>query len=109
MELVVFVVADFLAGIAVFCLLGALYGLVHRPAIYFPPLLGVKMAAAAVLGLVLFGIGGIVLATWVFADAFTKREDHGTLKGVLVGLAIATFGSGAMLFVSMWLAWQVFD
>ncbi|SMF17778.1 hypothetical protein SAMN02745866_01169 [Alteromonadaceae bacterium Bs31] len=109
MELVVFFLLLAFISVGLFWLTGTIYGLLRRPAIYFPFTLALKMAAAAVFGTLLFIFGGLVLSTLVFTFEFKKRPDYRPLPIVLAGVTISLICSIALYFIAFFLAWQVFD
>lgn len=92
-----------------FWLLGMVYGLFRRPAVWFPARLAATMAAAGLAGALVGGIGGIVLATVVMDQAFAKRDDYRTLPVVVGGVVISTIVLAGTLFAAYALAWQVLE
>jgi len=109
MEFTAFLLAIIFVSIASFWLTGILYGLIHRPAIYFPISLATKMAAGAVFGVWFFGVGGIVLATLIFNSEMMKRQDYNRWPTIFDGVLISTVCSIAIYFAVLALAWGVFD
>lgn len=89
MELVAYLAAVSAIRDLAFWITGTLYGLLRRPAVYFPLPLAGMMAAAALGGVVLFGISGIVLATLVFHHAFSKRDDYRRWPTLIAGSLIS--------------------
>jgi len=108
MEFIAFLLAIGFVSIASFWLTGMAYGLIHRPAIYFPVSLATKMAAAAVFGVWFFGIG-IVLATIIFNAEMMKRPDYNRWPAVIAGILISVICTIAIYFSVLALAWEVFD
>ena len=109
MEFVAFLLAIIFVSIGSFWVTGTLYGFFHRPAIYFPMSLATKMAASAVFGVWLFGIGGIVIATLVFNNAMMKRQDYSRWPAILAGSVISVVCSVIIYFAVFALAWGVLD
>ncbi len=109
MEFIAFLLANGFVSIASFWLTGMLYGMIHRPAIYFPISLATKMAAAAVLGIWFFGIGGIILATLIFNSQMMKRQDYDRWPTIFTGVIISLLCTFAIYFSAIYLAWGILD
>jgi hypothetical protein len=109
MEFIAFILAIIFVSIVSFWLTGTMYGLIHRPAIYFPISLATKMAAAAVLGIWFFGIGGIILATLIFNSQMMKRQDYNRWPTIFTGVIISLLCTFAIYFSAIYLAWGILD
>ena len=91
-------------GGTVFWVLGALYGALRRPAVYFPFSLGLKMGIGAIVGAAAFGFGGIALATWLMNMEFSKRADYRAISCIAAGLVISVAASVMTAFAGYGLA-----
>ena len=109
MELLIYLAAVFAVGLFSFWLLGFLYGICRRPAVYFPLSLALKMNLAGLLGAVVLGFGGIVAATAIFVLEFRKRDDFVMWKGIMTGALISTVCSVWLLYVAYILAWSILE
>ena len=104
-----YVTAVVAAAIAAFWVFGIGYGLLRRPAVWFPFGLAAKMAAAGIAGSALLGFGGIIAAAAVFNHAFGLREDHRALTAWFAGAVIATLALAVTVLAAYGLAWSIFD
>lgn len=95
-------------GVACFWTLGFLYGVLRRPAVWFPFTLALQMAAAAIVGVVFLGFGGVIFSTIIFTQAFRKREDASFWPTAIVGALISIAASAVVLLASYGLAWKIF-
>ena len=109
MEFIAFILAIIFVSIGSFWLTGTIYGLIHRPAIYFPISLATKMAAAAVFGVWFFGVGGVVLATIIFNSEMMKRQDYKRWPTIIFGVTISLICTIAIYFSVLALAWGILD
>ena len=109
MELIAYFLAVTSVSIGSFWIGGSIYGLIHRPAIYFPLSLAAKMAACAVFGTLLFMIGGVVLATLVFNAEMAKRADYSRWPTVFYGALLSMACIIVIYFSAIALAWQILD
>lgn len=107
MELVAYCLVIVVVSVGSFWLAGSLYGLFHRPAIYFPLSLATKMALCATFGALLFMVGGVVLSTLVFKAEMKKRDDYKQLPVLLVGALISVLCTVAIYFSALSLAWKI--
>lgn len=107
MELLFVFVLTLIAGIASCYVLGNLYSLCRRPAVYFPLLLAAKMSSVCLLGIALGGFGGIVLGTLVFNRAFRLRSDYNVVGCVIAGSVISAAVCLIMVFSGYLLAWEI--
>ena len=109
MELVFYLVLVAVISIASFWVLGTLYGLCRRPAIYFPFSLAGKMALSAVFGGLLFLVGGIILATLVFNGEMIKRNDYRRWPTLIAGAIISIICTVIIYLSAFSLAWEILD
>lgn len=109
MEPILFFILVAIVSVGSFWLAGTVYGLIHRPAIYFPMSLATKMALCAVFGALMFLVGGVVLATLVFNAEMAKRQDYNKWPTILSGVFISVLCTVVIYFSAFALAWQVFD
>ncbi len=109
MEFIAFIIVIIFASIGSFWLTGTIYGLIHRPAIYFPISLATKMAAAAVVGAWFFGVGGIVLATLIFNSEMLKRQDYNRWPTIIAGVIISILCTIAIYLSLIFMAWEIFE
>jgi len=109
MEFIAFILAIIFVSIGSFWLTGTMYGLIHRPAIYFPIYLATKMAAAAVFGVWFFGVGGVVLATLIFNSEMMKRQDYNRWPTIFIGVIISVICTIAIYYSVLGLAWGILD
>ena len=109
MEFIAFLLAITFVSIGSFWATGILYGVIHRPAIYFPISLATKMAASAVFGVWIFGVGGVVLATLIFNAEMMKRQDYNRWPTILAGGIISILCSIVIYFSVIALAWGILD
>ncbi|MGI9329069.1 MAG: hypothetical protein ACR2PZ_27875 [Pseudomonadales bacterium] len=107
MEFVLFLAAVLLVSVASFWLMGSMYGLIHRPSVYFPPTLAMKMSLGAIFGSFVLGVGGVVLAAYLMNYEFKKRPDYRAGSCILVSVIISVVGSAATLFAVYGLSWQI--
>lgn len=107
MDLVVVLLAVILLAVGSFWLLGFIYGLLRPNPIFFPLSLAAKMAAASVLGVFLFGVGGIILATLVFNGEMSKRDDHRLWSTIVIGALISTVCTAVIYVSAFTLAWEI--
>ena len=107
MDLVLYLLAISLISLGSFWLMGMIYGLLHKPAIYFPLGLASKMAASAIFGALLFMIGGIVLSTLVFNHAMAKRPEYKKWPSIVSGLIISVICSVIIYVSAFFLAWEI--
>lgn len=107
-EPILFLIAVLTVSFGCFWLLGLLYGLIHRPSIYFPPSLALKMSLGAIFGSFILGFGGVVLATWLLNYEFQKRSDYRRANSIIAGLVISVIGSVVTLMAFYGLGWQIF-
>jgi hypothetical protein len=108
MELVFFLIILVIEAILIYWLLGNFYSLFRKPSVYFPFFLAVKMGFVTLLGAPLLGIGGTLLAIFVFDYEFRKRSDYKSLYVILAGSIIAMITTVILYFSFMFLAWDVF-
>ena len=109
MELVLDFFLVTVVSIGSFWLAGSIYGLLHRPSIYFPVALATKMALSAVFGSLFFMIGGVILSTLVFNAEMSKRHDYSRWPVVFSGLVISILCTVIALYSVFFLAWEVLD
>lgn len=109
MELVIFFIVVTVISIGSFWITGLVYGLFHKPAIYFPMSLAAKMAFCAVFGSLLFMVGGVVLSTLVFNVEMAKRPDYNKWSTIISGVVISVLCIVAIYFSTIALAWQILD
>jgi hypothetical protein len=110
MDFIVYLLAITFVSIGSFWIIGVIYGLFHRPAIYFPISLAAKMAVSAILGtLFVLGIGGVVLSTVVFNIEMMKRRDYNKWTTIIAGVIISVLGIIVVYVSAFALAWQIFD
>ena len=96
-------------SVAIYWILGLIYGLCHRPPIYFPLPLAAKMAVTGVLGTVFFMVGGLILATLVLRAEMMKRDDFETWPTVIAGVVISVIAIPAIYVSAFSLAFAYFD
>ncbi len=106
-ELVLYLATVASVAVIIFYAGGFIYGLIHRPAVLFPPKLAVKMTAAAAVGAPFFLCGGVALATWVMNHEFQKRSDFNLVKNTIAGVVISLVGSIASVYIAAILAWSM--
>jgi hypothetical protein len=109
MEIVIFIIATIICCVGLFWIAGGIYGLTHRPALYFPLSLAAKMALAALAGVWFFGLGGIALATYILNSEMIKRQDYRRWPTIIAGVIISTLCSIAMFFLLFTLAWGILE
>lgn len=109
MELIAYFLAVSAVSIGSFWMLGSLYGLLHRPAVYFPLSLATKMALCAFFGSFLFVVGGALLSTVVFHAEMAKRPDYKKWPVILSGLLISTICCAIMYVSVISLAWTILE
>lgn len=109
MEPVIFIVALAAIGIACFWILGIVFGLIHRPAIWFPLKLATQMAVAAAIGAACFLVGAIALPTWLMSNEFKKRPDYKPVPIIVAGVVISSLALTATLFATFYIAPLIFD
>ncbi|PLW67084.1 hypothetical protein [Pseudohalioglobus lutimaris] len=107
MELIAYVVVVILVSVGSFWIAGSIYGLIHRPAIYFPISLATKMALCAVFGALFLMIGGVLLATMVFNAAMQQRPDYSRWPTIVSGLVISILCTIVIYFSAVTLAWKI--
>lgn len=109
MELIIFFILIAIVSIGSFWLAGIIYGLIHRPSIYFPFTLAAKMAVCAVLGSFVFILGGVALSTLVFNAEMSKRRDYKKWPTILTGILISVICLITIYFSLFLLAWEILD
>lgn len=108
MELIAYFIAMLIVSIGSVWVAGFLYGLFHRPAIYFPFSLAFKMAACVVFGsLLLMMVGGPVLSTLVFNAEMKKRSDYSLWPCIVSGALISTLSAVVIYYSAFVLAWEI--
>ncbi len=93
----------YLLSISGFWLLGSFYGIFRKPKIYFPVSLAAKMTFAALVGCLLFIVGGLVFSTLVFNNEMHKRQDYEFWPVIITGAALSILGSTLMVFLFIYL------
>ena len=106
-ELVAYFAVVIVISVGSFWLAGSLYGLFHRPAIYFPLSLATKMALCATFGAMLFMVGGVVLATLVFNAEMKNMDDYKQWPVLIVGALISVLCTVVIFFSVISLAWKI--
>lgn len=107
MELIIYLSVVALISVASFWIAGSFYGLIHRPAIYFPISLAAKMTFCAVFGSFIFMIGGVVLSTLVLNHEMAKRRDYSKWPTIFAGVIISIVCIIFIYFSGLLLAWQI--
>lgn len=109
MEPVIFFLALAAIGITSFWVLGIVFGLIHRPAVWFPLKLAAQMAAAATIGAACFVVGAIALPTWLMSNEFKKRADYKPVPIITAGVVISFLAVAATYFAAFYIAPLIFD
>lgn len=109
MELLIYICVFTVICLGNFWLIGSVYGLLRKPKIYFPAVLAVKMAASSVVGALFFGVGGVILSTWVFVTEMKKRSDYQRWPNIISGAVISILGSVSAYFLVMFLVSDALD
>lgn len=109
MEPVFFIAAVAAIGVSFFWVLGIIFGLIHRPAVWFPLKLAAQMAGAAAIGAVAFAIGAIALPTWLMCNEFKKRADYKPVLIIIGGVVISSVAIAATLYATLYIAPLIFE
>jgi len=109
MELIAYLFVVIFVSVGSFWVSGIIYGLVQRPAVYFPVSLAMKMAVCAVFGSLMFMIGGVILSTLVFNAEMGKRSDYRKWPTIISGLAISILCTVLIYFSAIGMAWEILE
>lgn len=109
MPLVAYILVITFVSIGCFWITGSIYGLFHRPSIYFPFSLAAKMAVCAVVGGLMLMVGGVILSTLVFNAEMKKREDYERWPTIIVGAIMSLLCTVIIYFSAFALAWEIFE
>ena len=109
LNLAILIVLVVLIAISVYWVLGNVLSLSGKPAVYFPLLLAAKMGVASIVGRALGGVGGIVLAVYLYNNAFSKRADYRRYRTLVSGLILSLLSSAIILYTGVLLAFEVLD
>lgn len=103
MELFIYVCIFTIITIINFWVVGSIYGLFRKPKIYFPAQLAMKMAISSIVGIIFFGVGGIVLSTLIFVTEMKKRQDYKRWPNIITGSVISIYGTVIAYFLIIFL------
>lgn len=109
MPLVAYIFVISFVSVGCFWIAGSLYGLFHRPSIYFPVSLAAKMALCAVLGGLMLMVGGVVLSTLVFNAEMKKRQDYQRWPTIIAGIVMSLLCTVIIYYSAFVLAWEIFE
>ncbi len=107
MELIFYLFIVIFISIMIFWVLGFLYGLLRKPAIYFPFSLAAKMALVGFVGVWFFMIGGVILPALILDNAMSKRSDYKQWPTLIAGGIISLISIPLIYYIALVLAFEI--
>lgn len=109
MELIIYLLVMLVISVGIFWFLGSLYGLLRKPAIYFPFSLAAKMALVSILGIWFMFIGGIIFPALIFDNAMSKRSDYKQWPSLIAGGIISLISIPILYYLALILAFKILE
>lgn len=109
MDLILFIFAVLAVGSLIYFLQMVLYfGFTARPV-----LLALKLSApltvVSIVGVVIIGIGGVLMATLIIHGALSKRPNYSQVRDIIASVVMALTGSVGIYFSGTFLAFAILN